>query len=165
MAQPTTSFQCSSCSFSSSKWYGCCPRCSAWHTFEETGLTPEFSKLTSASGPTKHTSIKLITAANIPMADIERMETGIHEWDRVTGGGILPGAFVMLTGDPGIGKSTLLLQVAHALAASKSVCYFSCEESLTQVRHRLERLRCATHPIYFSDCAQLADILESCKKK
>jgi len=96
---------------------------------------------------------------DVPRQSQERMTSGIQEWDRVTGGGIMPGAFVILTGDPGIGKSTLLLQVAHQLAQKYQVLYFSSEESLEQVRLRAERLDCAHTNILFSDHAHLDEII------
>ena len=76
---------------------------------------------------------------------LKRMLSGIKEWDSVMGGGIVPGSFSILTGDPGIGKSTLLLQIASRLAQNYTVFYFSSEESLEQVKMRAERLNCL-HP-------------------
>lgn len=94
----------------------------------------------------------------------ERMCSGVGEWDRVTGGGIMPGAFVILTGDPGIGKSTLLLQIAHELAKKYQVLYFSSEESLEQVKLRAERLSCADTNILFSDHAHLDEIIATAQE-
>ncbi len=87
------------------------------------------------------------------------MLTGIDEWDRVLGGGIITGSFLILTGDPGIGKSTLLLQIAHQLASTKKVLYISSEESFEQVRLRAERLKCLQYPFLCSDQAQLESII------
>jgi len=95
----------------------------------------------------------------------KRMPSGIAEWDRVLGGGIMPGSFLILTGDPGIGKSTLLLQIAHKLATQHRVLYFSSEESLEQVRLRAERLNCIDESLLCSDEAQLEAIIELSEEK
>lgn len=100
---------------------------------------------------------------DIALMPQKRMCSGVFEWDRVTGGGIMPGSFIMLTGDPGIGKSTLLLQIAYKLAQHHSILYFSSEESLEQVKLRAERLGClddtTNHNILFSDQANLDEII------
>jgi DNA repair protein RadA/Sms len=90
------------------------------------------------------------------------MLTGIKEWDRVTGGGIVPGSFSILTGDPGIGKSTLLLHIAQQLAQSYTVFYFSSEESLEQVKSRAERLHIKAQNLHFSDDPNLENLLATC---
>lgn len=95
----------------------------------------------------------------------ERMLAGLDEWDRVLGGGIMPGSLLILTGDPGIGKSTLLLQIAHRLAATQTVFYFSTEESLHQVKQRAERLIGATSPLLFSDTADLNAIVQTAQQE
>ena len=87
------------------------------------------------------------------------MLTGIHEWDRVLGGGLVPGSFLILTGDPGIGKSTLLLQIADRLAQQQQVFYFSSEESLEQVTGRARRIGCHNSNVLFSDHAQLESVI------
>ena len=88
------------------------------------------------------------------------------EWDRVMGGGLMPGAFIIITGDPGIGKSTLLLQVAAHLAQQHAVLYFSSEESLHQLKQRADRLECgATENLRFLDCADLATIIATTKQE
>ena len=87
------------------------------------------------------------------------MQSGIHEWDRVVGSGITPGSLIILTGDPGIGKSTLLLQVANKLAKNYQVIYFSTEESLQQVKQRADRLSCIDGQLFFSDQAELITII------
>ena len=89
------------------------------------------------------------------------MLANIEEWDRVLGGGILPGSFLILTGDPGIGKSTLLLQVANNIATNHKVIYFSSEESLEQVKRRAIRLGCSNENLLFSDQASLESIIST----
>jgi DNA repair protein RadA/Sms len=95
----------------------------------------------------------------IEISEQARFVSQIHEWDRVLGGGIMPGSFLIITGDPGIGKSTLLLQVAHALAQRYRVFYFSSEESLEQVKTRAQRLNCNESQLWFSDNAHLDTII------
>lgn len=109
----------------------------------------------------------MVAARVVPMKRLHEVETtqhkrmlcGIHEWDRVTGGGLMPGSFLILTGDPGIGKSTLLLQVAFQLAHTYNVLYFSSEESLEQVKQRAERLSCIHEKLLFSDQANLDELI------
>lgn len=101
----------------------------------------------------------MLTLENIDNKNQKRMLTGLIEWDRVVGGGIMQGSFLILTGDPGIGKSTLLLQIAHQLAEQFRVFYFSSEESLEQVKLRAQRLGCHAPTLLFSDQAQLETII------
>ena len=105
------------------------------------------------------TSTLMHPLSTIKTASQSRMCTGIDEWDRVMGGGIMPSSLIVLTGDPGIGKSTLLLQIANQLAHSYRVFYFSTEESLQQVKVRAERLDCLHENLLFSDQADLATIV------
>jgi Predicted ATP-dependent serine protease len=93
------------------------------------------------------------------------MLSGISEWDRVVGGGIMPSSLIILTGDPGIGKSTLLLQISNNLAQNYTVFYFSSEESLNQVKNRAERLGCINDNLLFSDKADLESIIEISKNQ
>lgn len=132
---------------------GCCPECKEWDSFLEQ-KSPALSTKT----------IRTIAATVTPLSSIDQQEctrylTGIGEWDRVMGGGIMPNALIVLTGDPGIGKSTLLLQVCNQLAQQKRVFYISTEESLQQVKQRAVRLKCATNNLLFSDTADLPSIL------
>lgn len=127
-------FVCSSCGQVSSKWLGKCPGCSSWNTMVE---EPYERKVASRSR-----KIDAVSLTSISDQDILRLSTGISELDRVLGGGMVPGSVVLLGGDPGIGKSTLLLQVADFIAREgKTVIYLSGEESLKQVRLRSLRLQ------------------------
>ena len=101
----------------------------------------------------------MVKLSDVSSETKERLQTGIGEWDRVMGGGIMPSSLLVLTGDPGIGKSTLLLHVSHALAQNYTVFYFSTEESLQQVKQRAERLACVENQLFFSDQADLVSIL------
>lgn len=146
-------FTCTSCEYQAPKWLGCCPGCQAWNTLEQSAYRA--TTITSV----KNSSAILKDLSAITTTSKKRFLSGIKEWDRVVGGGIMPGAFMMLTGDPGIGKSTLLLQIAHHLAQTNSVIYFSSEESLEQLKQRAERLRVQAPGLLFSDNAHLTDIV------
>lgn len=159
-------YACSSCSYQSVKWMGCCPECSQWNTLEEnqtiTHAIPG-SKLTLAkSGAIKTVVMQQLSTVEATMKP--RMLSGIDEWDRVVGGGIMPSSLIILTGDPGIGKSTLLLQICNRLAKNYSVFYFSTEESLQQVKQRAQRLECINENLMFSDQADLETILTTAQQ-
>ncbi len=109
-------------------------------------------------------AVALTDLTHVATKPFTRMLTGIKEWDRVTGGGIVPGAFMILTGDPGIGKSTLLLHVAQKLAQDHLVYYFSSEESLEQVKMRAERLGCLAPKLLFSDQPNLDALITTCEQ-
>ena len=101
----------------------------------------------------------MVNLATIATQTQVRMLSGIKEWDRVVGGGIMPASLLILTGDPGIGKSTLLLQICQGLAQEHTVFYFSTEESLAQLKLRADRLACTSDNLLFSDQASLGAIL------
>ncbi len=139
-----TAFFCNECGYESAKWFGQCPSCKQWNTFVEEPV----SKSTNVKGVVqtslrnsdikKGTPVQLSTAQS---TDKDRVTTGIKEFDRVLGGGIVSGSLILVGGDPGIGKSTLLLQMCHNLSKSgKKVLYISGEESLTQIKLRAERV-------------------------
>ncbi len=137
MAKSKTSiFFCKECGNETSKWSGQCPACKAWNTLVEEPVT-KMEKTSSAMGMFRE-PVKL---EEIVLENESRMETGFGELDRVLGGGIVPGSLVLVGGDPGIGKSTLLLQVCRNLAiGQKKVLYISGEESLGQIKMRAERI-------------------------
>lgn len=133
----TTVFFCQSCGYESSKWMGQCPGCKEWNTFvEETVDKKSVGKTRAAVSETKPVPLSAIEASTD-----ERVSTRMSELDRVMGGGIVSGSLVLVGGDPGIGKSTLLLQVCRNLAAQKiDVLYISGEESLQQIKIRAQRV-------------------------
>lgn len=156
MSKVKSIFSCSDCEYQSIKWLGCCPECNNWNTFIESSA--------SVASPSKKSSSKKIDLTHL--ADVAtqikpRLFTKIDEWDRVMGGGIMPGSLIILTGDPGIGKSTLLLQVCNALAQENSVFYFSTEESLNQVKQRANRIECMNPNLLFSDNSDLETIIST----
>ena len=139
MAKKTTAFVCSDCGADSPRWAGQCSACKAWNTIKEIhfGNDSPSSKYLGYSG-TKST-VQLLS--EVTLAQTERLATGISEFDRVLGGGIVRGSMVLIGGTPGAGKSTLLLQVIASLAAQEiSVLYVSGEESLQQIAERAIRL-------------------------
>ncbi len=134
-----TKFVCSSCGYESGKWLGRCPDCSSWNTFTEVAAPPSPSKKSSPIIDLA-TSAAPVSLAKVKSSGISRSTTGLAEFDRVLGGGIVAGSAVLLSGDPGIGKSTLLLQVAMNFAKKKKVLYVSGEESEGQIKIRAERI-------------------------
>jgi len=156
MNKTKTSFKCSQCSYTTVKWLGCCPECKEWDSLVENKLpsTISTSKIYSHDSP-----ITLISLDSIDIKEQSRTLSGIGEWDRVVGGGLVPGSLIVITGDPGIGKSTLLLQVAYEIAKTKRIFYFSTEESLQQLKGRASRLRTTHSSLLFSDTAELTSII------
>lgn len=135
MARPKSSYVCGSCGARTSQWQGQCPSCEAWNTLE---LAVPVSGLRPRPAPGAAPRSKTVT--EVTDDDEVRAQTGIGELDRVLGGGLVAGSVVLLGGDPGIGKSTLLLQAADALSQSRTVLYASGEESVRQVALRARRL-------------------------
>lgn len=134
-----TVFYCQNCGYESSKWMGQCPGCKEWNTMVEEKVT---AKAKSAGSSVRHKeSAKPSTLSEVSIREEERMTTHMEELDRVLGGGIVPGSLTLVGGDPGIGKSTLLLQVCRHMAADgRKVLYISGEESLRQIKIRANRL-------------------------
>ena len=136
----STVFFCQECGFESSKWMGQCPGCKAWNSFVEEMVSSTI--VSSGTKKTVHAEAKepsVLSAVSLSKED--RVKTGIDELDRVLGGGIVPGSLTLVGGDPGIGKSTLLLQACQKLAfCGKKVLYISGEESLKQIKIRAMRI-------------------------
>ncbi len=152
MSKKSSIYSCNNCSYQTIKWLGCCPDCQRFDTI----------KLIPAKAVGQAIPVALSDLSTITLEPTKRMLTGIKEWDRVTGGGIVPGSFSILTGDPGIGKSTLLLHIAQQLANTYKVFYFSSEESLEQVKSRAERLHIQAQKLLFSDDPNLESLLATC---
>ena len=140
MAKPKTNYTCTECGGIQNKWVGQCPACQQWNTLVETIV--EVAGTNRFSG--KHQSLAqtapVLNLAQIDAADVPRFGSGIEEFDRVLGGGLVPGGVVLIGGDPGIGKSTLLLQALASLSKIKKVLYVSGEESGAQIALRAKRL-------------------------
>ena len=134
-------FFCQNCGHEESKWLGQCPACKEWNTFVEEKVTVSRGSTSAASEAGKERASKVVTLSSVSVEEDERIRTGIAELDRVLGGGIVQGSLVLVGGDPGIGKSTLLLQVCQRLSdAGKNVLYISGEESLKQIKLRADRM-------------------------
>lgn len=140
----TTVYFCQSCGHESVKWMGQCPACREWNTFVEETLPAQSAKSRTAAGSSGGAQHKEPMSLNqVTMGEEEKVHTHMKELDRVLGGGIVPGSLILVGGDPGIGKSTLLLQVCRLLAADgHPVLYISGEESLKQIKIRANRMGC-----------------------
>jgi DNA repair protein RadA/Sms len=148
-AKPRAQYRCSECRHVAPKWVGRCPECGTWGTVDEVAV------LAAVTGSTaRHVVAPLSPAVPITSIDPGRtrhFHTGVPELDRVLGGGLVPGSVTLLAGDPGVGKSTLLLEVAHRWAAAgKRALYLSGEESAGQIRMRAERTGCTHDEVYLA---------------
>ena len=135
MPKSSSQFVCQNCGATASKWSGKCPECSAWNSDVETQVT---ALRKARGGAVKAASPELLSAVDSRKTD--RVKTELGELDQVLGGGLVPGSVILLSGDPGIGKSTLVLQLAALLSANKKVLYVSGEESAAQIKLRADRL-------------------------
>ena len=136
MARPATVFACQTCGAQSPKWLGRCPDCGQWNSYVEELRGDAAPAPAPAPG-----ALPAVSLAEVPLEEKPRLTTGLAGFDRVLGGGLVPGSVVLLGGEPGVGKSTLLLQAGRGLAQrSRDVLYASAEESVQQVRLRGERL-------------------------
>ena len=144
MAKPSTVFVCSNCGNESSKWFGRCPACNEWNTCYEEKINLKSSGK-SASKKTA-TTVKL---DDVKKQDIVRTKTGFGELDRVLGGGLVKGSLTLLGGEPGIGKSTLILQICDKIKGEGQVLYVSGEESAQQIKIRADRLGIKNNDIVF----------------
>lgn len=136
-----TVYICSNCGYETAKWAGKCPDCGEWNTMEETvrasAAAPKFS---AAARPASALLTRPLTIQEIDSDDEERYHTGLSELDRVLGGGLVKGSLVLISGDPGIGKSTILLQICEYLGQNHRILYVSGEESARQIKLRSARL-------------------------
>jgi len=158
MAKPVSNFRCTECGWTTLKWAGRCGECQQWGTVVETAEKTGISRSVAPSIVSGVGVARPIT--HVDTTAVAHWPTGINEFDRVLGGGIVPGSVILLSGEPGVGKSTLLLEVASKAAVAKSrVLYVSAEESVAQVRLRAERTG-ALHPeLFIAAETDLATIL------
>ncbi len=143
MAKAKTVYSCTECGGQSPKWQGQCPHCGAWNMLVESVATPERTRFVSVAGA--KSAVRAL--GSVDAKDKPRFPTGIEEFDRVLGGGMVPGGVILLGGDPGIGKSTLLLQAMAALGAAKKALYVTGEESAEQIALRAQRLGLVNAPV------------------
>ena len=149
----TPAFRCTECGWTTVKWVGRCGECQAWGTVEEAGAP----RVRTTSATRVETPARPI--AEVPVEDAQAWSTGVPEFDRVLGGGIVPGSVVLVAGEPGVGKSTLLLDVAARAAAGRPVLYVSGEESAAQVRSRAERIGALADDLYLASETDLGSVL------
>lgn len=141
MAKIKTVFVCSECGYITPKWLGKCPECGKWNTFEETVEESKSSSAKSVVGLTSGSKKPAVRLTDVVSSKSDRIVTGISEFDRVMGGGIVKDSITIITARPGAGKSTLLLQVADSIAKNgKKVIYASGEESDSQIKNRADRI-------------------------
>lgn len=146
-----TAFFCKECGYESAKWMGQCPACREWNTMvEEPVAKGSSSRYVAVTGGTERRNGKPVKLSEVSLGEQERVSTGYRELDRVLGSGIVAGSLVLVGGDPGIGKSTLLLQVCRNLAGTgHKVLYISGEESLRQIKLRAGRIGEISGELYF----------------
>jgi DNA repair protein RadA/Sms len=161
MAKPRTSFVCSDCGSVASRWTGQCGDCKAWNTMTEQVETAGLNRMSQTPGAHKSLAqtAPVLSLADIDAIDVPRFGTGIEEFDRVLGGGLVAGGVVLIGGDPGIGKSTLLLQALSNLAATRNTLYVSGEESGAQIALRARRLQVEAKELKLQAEIQLEKIL------
>ncbi|MBQ7986060.1 MAG: DNA repair protein RadA [Clostridia bacterium] len=158
MMKSKTVYICRECGYQSPKWLGKCSACGGWNTMDET-IQKEEKKVAST---TKQSAVlkKVTSLKQIETNNEVRYTTGLAELDRVLGGGLVKGSLVLVGGDPGIGKSTLLLQICNSLAISKKILYVSGEESERQIKLRAERLGVTCDNVYIVSETDVESILE-----
>ena len=156
MAKVKTTYVCRECGYEATKGNGRCPSCGEWNTLEETE-----SVVSSTSRAKKPAEVRDITGSIYSIGDVDanvhevRYDTGLSELDRVLGGGLVKGSLVLLGGEPGIGKSTLLLQICEHLGDDHTILYVSGEESARQIKMRADRLGVKNENLYLlaqTDC-------------
>jgi len=165
MAKSKTVFRCQQCGFESPKWNGKCPSCGAWNSLVEETIQPAAAKAPASRKKADLSNFIQELQAVDTQEDI-RYQTGIGELDRVLGGGLVKGSIVLLGGEPGIGKSTLLLQICEFFGASHSILYVSGEESTKQIKLRAERLHVTTESLYLlanNDAQSICDTIAACE--
>ena len=159
MAKTKTVYFCTECGNETPKWQGKCPSCGAWNTLQEHIEKPSVPGRAKSVGPMA--SRKPKTISQVDSGDEIRFSTALGELDRVLGGGAVEGSLVLVGGAPGIGKSTLLLQICNALCAERTVLYVSGEESERQLKLRAQRLGVSPEGLYILSETRLSDIMES----
>jgi len=160
-----TVYICSGCEYTSPKWLGKCPRCNAWNSFVE-----DVEEISPVQSTSKRTAVihsgesEAQEFSSLDSPSYIRSATGLSELDRVLGGGLVAGSAVLISGEPGIGKSTLLLQICDTLGAEKRVLYVSGEESSGQIKLRAERLRVSGKNLFILTETNIEKILSEAKK-
>lgn len=167
MAKSKNVYVCTECGYESSKWYGKCPSCGEWNTLEE---QIREAVTVSSSSSVRRSTVSSLSAYELPMqikdistSDEERYSTGMEELNRVLGGGIVKGSLILLGGDPGIGKSTILMQICEYLGRTMKILYVSGEESRRQLKLRAIRLGVNSENLYVMTETDVERIIENIK--
>ncbi len=164
MAKSKYIYICNQCGYESSKWNGKCPSCGSWNSFEE-NISQQSVAGRSSSQAVPDLSEHILELEQIGIDNDVRYDTGIGELNRVLGGGLVKGSLVLLGGEPGIGKSTILLQICQFLGQEHSILYVSGEESARQIKLRAKRLGVDTENLYIltsTDAEAIAETISSC---
>lgn len=150
-------YVCSECGYESAKWYGKCPGCGQWNTMNEEIRETGIQKSAAVSA---HRTSRPLSIAEISTSEEERYHTGLTELDRVLGGGIVKGSLILVSGEPGIGKSTILLQICEHLGQALKILYVSGEESGRQIKLRAGRLGVTTENLYILTETDIQSVIE-----
>jgi DNA repair protein RadA/Sms len=165
MAKQKTVYVCQQCGSNQPKWMGRCPECEEWNTLVETVVEPQ--RMTAANNRSINnlvTATKLQSLSSVPIETLDRVSLPMNEFNRVLGGGVVPGSVVLIGGDPGIGKSTLLLQITAKLAENAGpILYVSGEESVQQIKLRANRLGLSGEGLYILNEINIETILRYIK--
>jgi len=166
MPRVRSQYVCTACGYATPRWMGQCPECGAWNTLQEEVIAPARSaSVQERARPRSTTAIQAQPLVGLSDAVETRLPTGIDEFDRVLGGGVVLGSLILLGGEPGVGKSTLLLQAAQGLTQHGTVLYLTGEESLRQLQMRAQRLRTLSPNLHAAATAELETILHLIQTK
>ena len=158
-------FYCTECGNETPKWAGKCPACGAWNTIVEQPAAAKAKSGSRTASSTGYSPVKAVRLSEIVGQQEIRFSTGMKELDRVLGGGAVKGSLVLVGGAPGIGKSTLMLQICHTLCSASKVLYVSGEESVGQLKLRAQRLKVTGEELYILAETALEDVLESVRQE
>ena len=164
MAKSKTAYVCQNCGYESAKWYGKCPECGQWNTMEEQLKSPAPMGGKAAQAAPVVTNLEVSTIDAISSAEENRFHTDLSELDRVLGGGIVKGSVIMLSGEPGIGKSTLLLQICKFLCQGLRVLYISGGESARQIKLRAMRLGVESPNLFLATTTDIDHVVAAIDK-
>ncbi len=160
MSAPKTIFRCAECGYSAPRWLGRCPSCGSWNTLAEESARHKRGSFGRTTSP----QTESIPLSEVPFESVSRLTTGIGELDRVLGGGLVAGAAVLVGGDPGIGKSTLMIQAANNIASKRPVLYVTGEESAQQTKLRAGRLGVDASNLYIYAETDTAAVLAEAQR-
>ncbi|MDZ7755399.1 DNA repair protein RadA [Rhodohalobacter sp.] len=163
MAKTKIQYECSACGHLSPKWLGLCPACGEWHTFEEKVTEKKKSSKKHKVDISDNGETEAVALKDVQHSKDERLSTNLSEFDRVLGGGIVDGSFLLLGGDPGIGKSTLMLQVAQKCPNMK-ILYVAGEESASQIKQRADRIGMSGDNLLIYNNTDIRNVISQARK-